>query len=80
MFPAVHVILGTLDAEADVLIGMDIIGAGDFALTSPKGKLQFTFRIPSQADIDFVRDDEILKAKQSGASRSKGRKKKKKNS
>ena len=39
----------------DVLIGMDIITAGDFAITHPNGKTQFTFQTPSQADIDFVK-------------------------
>ena len=38
----------------DVLIGMDIIGQGDFAITHPDGKTKFTFQIPPQADIDFV--------------------------
>lgn len=38
----------------DILIGMDIIGLGDFALTNMDGKTKFSFRIPSIADIDFV--------------------------
>ena len=42
----------------DVLIGMDIINKGDFAITHPSGKTQFTFRIPPQADIDFVKEDQ----------------------
>ena len=40
----------------DVLIGMDIITKGDFAITNPDGTTKFSFRIPSQADIDFVRE------------------------
>ena len=39
---------------ADVLIGMDIIGRGDFAVTNFGGKTKFTFRMPSQTHIDFV--------------------------
>lgn len=39
---------------ADVLIGMDIINAGDFAITHANAKTKFTFQIPPQADIDFV--------------------------
>ena len=39
---------------ADVLIGMDIINKGDFAVTHPNGNTKFSFRFPSQADIDFV--------------------------
>ena len=42
---------------ADVLIGMDIIARGDFAVTNQDGKTKFSFRIPSQADIDFVVED-----------------------
>ena len=41
---------------ADILIGMDIITRGDFAVTHPDGKTQFSFRIPSQAAIDFVKE------------------------
>ena len=41
----------------DVLIGMDIINHGDFAVTNRRGMTKFTFRIPSQADIDFVAED-----------------------
>ena len=40
---------------ADVLIGMDIINAGDFAITHADGNTKFTFQIPHLADIDFVR-------------------------
>ena len=36
---------------ADVLIGMDIIGSGDFAVTNRNGRTKFSFRVPSQADI-----------------------------
>lgn len=37
----------------DILIGMDIIGLGDFAVSNYNGKTQFTFRIPSQSHIEF---------------------------
>lgn len=39
--------------DADVLIGMDIISQGDFAITHPSGQTKFSFRFPSEADIDF---------------------------
>lgn len=39
---------------ADVLIGMDIINTGDFAITHANDQTKFTFQIPPQADIDFV--------------------------
>ena len=38
----------------DVLIGMDIIGMGDFAVSNYDGKTVFSFRIPSQAKTDYV--------------------------
>ena len=41
-------------AGFDVLIGMDIITTGDFAVTNRDGNTKFSFRFPSQADIDFV--------------------------
>ncbi len=42
--------------EFDLLIGMDIISTGDFAVTNFRGKTMFSFRVPSQAHIDFVAD------------------------
>ena len=38
---------------ADVLIGMDIITQGDFAITNTMGKTTFSFRCPSCERIDF---------------------------
>ena len=43
-----------LTEGTDVLIGMDIITLGDFAVSSFQGKTTFTFRIPSMEKIDFV--------------------------
>ena len=40
----------------DVLIGMDIIGAGDFVVTNRNGRTKLSFRIPSQGDTDFEGD------------------------
>ncbi len=42
------------DQRIGVLIGMDIIGAGDFAVTNKDEKTTMTFRIPSFDEIDFV--------------------------
>lgn len=39
---------------ADVLIGMDIIALGDFAVSNYQGKTTFTFRTPSYAETDYV--------------------------
>jgi hypothetical protein len=38
---------------ADVLIGMDIITAGDFAISNFQGKTTVAFRIPSVECIDW---------------------------
>lgn len=40
----------------DVLIGMDIIAHGDFAITNYDGKTWWTFRVPSNEPIDFVEE------------------------
>jgi len=40
--------------DFDVLIGMDIIGAGDFAVSNFAGKTAFSYRYPSMGLIDFT--------------------------
>ncbi len=37
----------------DILIGMDIINQGDFAITQQDGRTCFSFRMPSLEKIDF---------------------------
>ena len=39
-----------------MLIGMDIISRGDFAVTHPNGNTKFTFSMPSTDDIDYFRE------------------------
>ena len=39
---------------ADVLIGMDVIGLGDFVVTNFEGKTTMCFRYPSIEKIDFL--------------------------
>jgi len=51
--PLVHVTRGELTG-CDVLIGMDVIGTGDFAVSSDHGKTVFSFRHPSAGPIDFT--------------------------
>ena len=41
----------------DVLIGMDIINRGDFAVSNRDGATTFSFRIPSIETFDFVKED-----------------------
>lgn len=40
----------------DVLIGMDIINRGDFAVTNHDGKTVFSFCLPSTKTIDFSKE------------------------
>jgi hypothetical protein len=42
--------------DADVLIGMDIINRGDFAVTNVGGITKFSFRVPSITHLDFVEE------------------------
>ena len=51
----VKVALGQLIGNAEVLIGMNIISRGDFAVTNKGGKTVFSFRLPSVECIDFVK-------------------------
>lgn len=46
-------------AGIDLLIGMDIIKLGDFAISSYKGKTCFSFRVPSFGLIDFTKTRKI---------------------
>lgn len=52
-FVGINVSEGVL-AGADVLIGMDIITKGDFAVSNVNGHTTFTYRVPSIEKIDFV--------------------------
>lgn len=44
----------TDEKQPQLLIGMDIIGMGDFAITKSGGKTTVSFRVPSLEEIDFV--------------------------
>ena len=57
--PSIRVSKGVL-VGIDVLIGMDIIGMGDFAVTNKDGKTVFSFRMPSMERIDFVEQTNLL--------------------
>jgi predicted aspartyl protease len=47
----------------DVIIGMDVLAAGDFAVTNQGGNTVFSFRVPSQKCIDFVAEINDQRAK-----------------
>jgi predicted aspartyl protease len=53
-FRALRVSEGDLTGT-DMLIGMDIISKGDFAITASLGKTLFSFQIPSTHEIDFTK-------------------------
>ena len=53
VYPTVTVTEGDI-GDHDALIGMDIIGTGDFALSYHDGKSCFSFRYPSAGLLDFV--------------------------
>lgn len=40
----------------DMLIGMDVISMGDFCITHAEDNTRFTFRVPSIADTDYVKE------------------------
>ncbi len=64
-------------AGADLLIGMDVICMGDFAITNRNGITTFSFRIPSVSEIDFVEECKIAKENiQKRTKRAKNKKKK----
>ena len=41
--------------DIDILIGMDVITLGDFAISSYNGEICFSYRYPSQGLIDFTK-------------------------
>lgn len=58
-----HVKVTQVDIKGgDLLIGMDVIGTGDFAISNLEGKTTFSFRIPSCECIDFVKQTNLAKA------------------
>ena len=46
-----------------MLIGMDIIGLGDFSISNFNNETTFTFRIPSMEITDYVKEQKIAQAK-----------------
>lgn len=56
VFPAIRVIDSPAIGGADALIGMDIIGDGDLAITNVDGRTCMSFQLPSSRRIDFMAD------------------------
>jgi len=59
-FIGVRVSLGKI-VKADVLIGMDIISSGDFAITNKGHKTIFSFQVPSKEKIEFGKEISLSK-------------------
>ena len=53
--PGIRVTEGEILGDA-ILIGMDIIGLGDFSITHPGGKTCMSFHVPPSRNIDFVEE------------------------
>lgn len=54
----IQVLEGTPNS-CDMLIGMDVITLGDFAVTNLDGKTMFSFRMPSMTEIDFCKHSHL---------------------
>ncbi len=52
-FPKLLVMEGQ-PAGCDVLIGMDVIGRGDFAVSNYNGRTSFSYRYPTMTQLNFV--------------------------
>jgi len=61
MFSSIRVTKGDIP-DADILIGMDIIGMGDFSVTNCQGITKFSYRTPSIEHIDYVEQVNKLNA------------------
>lgn len=46
----------SLSGGCDALVGMDIIGLGDFSITNLNGTTCMTFRVPSMHEIDYTKN------------------------
>lgn len=58
IIPQLTVIEGIITGQPEILIGMDIISKGDFAVTNKGGKTVFSFRMPSVEVIDFLKQQQ----------------------
>lgn len=56
VFTTLKVTEAILPTGTDVLIGMDIISRGDFAITSSNNKTKFSFQIPSTHNTDYEKE------------------------
>ena len=62
--PELRTIEGVIAGDAEMLIGMDVIGHGDVAVTNKDGETTFSFGMPSVECIDFVKQKPSIAAPQ----------------
>ena len=72
-FAELRVTEGILGRGVDVLIGMDVINQGDFAVSNKDGKTMFSFRIPSVEHIDFLKKNKAVALPTRGSTPKPGR-------
>ncbi|MFN8394274.1 MAG: hypothetical protein U0176_06305 [Bacteroidia bacterium] len=46
--------ISAVSEDMDAIIGMNIIGLGDFAVSNFDGRTQMTFRVPSMVHADYT--------------------------
>jgi len=59
LIPGVWVSEGKI-VDADILIGMDVISRGDFAISSSDKSTKFTFQMPSNHNTDYVYEAQLI--------------------
>lgn len=59
MIPGRWATLSTIKG-ADILIGMDIIGMGDFAVSRVEDNIKFTFQLPPTHSTDYQQEYDLL--------------------
>lgn len=52
----IQVVDADISGNENILLGMDIIAGGDFAVSQDKGNTVFSFCFPSSRSIDFVKE------------------------
>jgi hypothetical protein len=73
LIPEIEVMDCVGNIGCDILIGMDVIGLGDFAVCNPRGETTFSFRVPSVKAVDFTAADDPADSRAKRSKRKKRR-------
>ncbi|GAI99903.1 unnamed protein product, partial [marine sediment metagenome] len=57
--PFINATEGIINGQFDLIIGMDIITLGDFAISNINNQSVVTFRVPSMRETDYVAESKI---------------------